>query len=437
VTYQDFTFASRNGFTLADGGNSITNIAQNYYGTVSVTNTVTMNLPASVALQFDANGNLTNDGTKSLSYDAENQLTNVQVAGQWREDFLYDGLNRRRITRQYAWSAGVWALTNETRFIYDGNLVIQERDGNNQPLVTYTRGWDLSRSAGLSGGLQGAGGIGGLLARQSTINSQLSTTFYHADGNGNVTALMDTNQYMVARYLYDPFGKLLGKWGKLADANVYRFSSKEWDANAGLYYYLYRFYEPDLQRWVNRDPIQERGGINLYLFCNNNSLCYADTDGRFVQALPKIVLPVAKTASPLILSCPVCDAAMLGAGIGSAASRLPVIGGGTVADYWGDVIYDTFYHDPKASAGGATGTHPSSPLPGGSNDPLQLPRTNPGRDCGGNCKPCPPNSPAWEVNEPGHGSPTTHWHWIEYHQDPKTCECYPRRMSSPIKPPGA
>jgi len=33
-------------------------------------------------LELDANGNLTNDGVKVFGYDAENQLTNVTVAGQ-------------------------------------------------------------------------------------------------------------------------------------------------------------------------------------------------------------------------------------------------------------------------------------------------------------------------------------------------------------------
>jgi RHS repeat-associated protein len=47
--------------------------------------------------------------------------------------------------------------------------------------------------------------------------------------------------------------------GSLAAANVYRFSSKEWDGNSGLYYYLYRFYDPNLQRWLNRDPLGEFG----------------------------------------------------------------------------------------------------------------------------------------------------------------------------------
>jgi hypothetical protein len=55
-----------------------------------------------------------------------------------------------------------------------------------------------------------------------------------------VTAPTDWRGDIVARYLYDPYRRLLGKWGALADANRYRFSSKEWQPQAGLYYYGYR-----------------------------------------------------------------------------------------------------------------------------------------------------------------------------------------------------
>ena len=126
-------------------------------------------------------------------------------------------------------------------------MVIQERDANNVPLVTYTRGRDLS------GTFQGAGGIGGLLAR--TDNNAGTHAYYHADGNGNITCLIDASQSAVAEYLYDPFGRILGQSGSLADANLYRFSSKESHVNSGLVYYLYRFYDPNLQRWPNRDPL--------------------------------------------------------------------------------------------------------------------------------------------------------------------------------------
>ncbi|HEV2320616.1 MAG TPA: RHS repeat-associated core domain-containing protein [Verrucomicrobiae bacterium] len=86
-----------------------------------------------------------------------------------------------------------------------------------------------------------------------------TSAFYHADANGNVIALIYPNQQLAAKYLYDPFGNMLAMSGPLRDFNKYRFSSKEWNDNSGLYYYGYRFYEPSLQRWPNHDPLGERG----------------------------------------------------------------------------------------------------------------------------------------------------------------------------------
>jgi RHS repeat-associated protein len=151
-------------------------------------------------------------------------------------------------------------------------------------MMTYTRGNDLS------GTLQGAGGIGGLLARSD--HSQPPSpyysvhSYYHADGNGNVTMLVNASQMMVAKYLYDPYGNTLSMSGPLAAANTYRFSSKEWNNNAGYYYYLYRYYDPNLQRWLNRDPSEEEGGINLYDFVANNPLDQVDFLGlTIVQSM--------------------------------------------------------------------------------------------------------------------------------------------------------
>ena len=83
----------------------------------------------------------------------------------------------------------------------------------------------------------------------------------------------------MARYLYDPFGNVIGKSGPLADVNHYRFSSKETHPNSGLYYYGFRFYDPNLQRWLNRDPIGERGGLNLYAYVGNSPINHFDPYG--------------------------------------------------------------------------------------------------------------------------------------------------------------
>jgi RHS repeat-associated protein len=171
---------------------------------------------------------------------------------------------------------GYWVLLSETRYIYDGMLVIQERDVNNTPTVTYTRGTDLS------GSREGAGGIGGLLARSHGYSSGNWSThnFYHADGNGNITALVNSSQSLAASYRYDPYGNTISSSGSLASANVYRFSSKEIHANTGLYYYGYRWYAPEVQRWLNWDPIGENGGINLYQFTSNAPVAIIDPLGQ-------------------------------------------------------------------------------------------------------------------------------------------------------------
>jgi RHS repeat-associated protein len=91
--------------------------------------------------------------------------------------------------------------------------------------------------------------------------------------------LLNTNQVVVARYLYDPFGNILSMSGSMADANLYRFSSKEAHSASGLVYYLYRFYESGYQRWLIRDLIGELGGLNMYLFVKNAPTGFYDPLG--------------------------------------------------------------------------------------------------------------------------------------------------------------
>ncbi len=224
-----------------------------------------------------------NSGAVVYRYDDENQLTWAEDVDKhkWATTFVYDGLGRLRKRVEYAWS-GVWTVYTTTWYLYDGRRVIQERNASNVPQVSYTRGTDLS------GTLEGAGGIGGLLGRSHGYSAGNWSThnFYHADGNGNITYLVNSSQTLAASYRYDPFGNTISSSGTLASANVYRFSSKELHVNSGLYYYGYRWYVPNVQRWLNRDPIEESGGINLYGFIRNNPVAFTDTLGLEINGPP-------------------------------------------------------------------------------------------------------------------------------------------------------
>jgi len=274
--YGDATFA-REGFTITNGLNSFTAVAEDALGRTAA-HTVSVNLPASPTFAYDDNGNLVSDGRRGFAYDDENQLASVTVTNAAQTKYAYDGRMRLRVRTECVWQNSAWATNAVVRYVYDGMLVVQERDGNNLPVATYTRGQDLS------GSFEGAGGIGGLLARTDNglllgSGSPLTHVCYHADGNGNVTALTGGGEQIAGRYVYDPYGNLLGSQGPMAEANRYRFSSKEWHTNAALYYYGYRFYEPSLQRWLNRDPLTDLSPRATYRFALNSPLHWHDPFG--------------------------------------------------------------------------------------------------------------------------------------------------------------
>jgi RHS repeat-associated protein len=236
---------------------------------------------------YDNNGNRTGKiqtGSVFYTYDDENQLTQAEtdtsqtpVAMRWRTQWEYDARGRMRKRTEYSFNTITgWVLSSETRYLYDGRRVIQERNSSNVPLVTYVRGLDLS------GSFEGAGGIGGMLSRTAHTGANgvtLTHAFYHADANGNITKMIDNSQASVADYKYDPFGRTFSSSGTLATANSYRFSSKELMGPSGFYYYGFRFYDPETQRWPNRDPLGEEGGINLYQFSSNDPTDLVDPFG--------------------------------------------------------------------------------------------------------------------------------------------------------------
>src|SRR5207253_4861626 len=119
----DGTWARTNA-AWVNASNSYTATAKDTY---LRTNSTTANsyLLATNNFAYDLNGNMITNGTRVLDYDDENQLIRITEPGAWKSEFTYDGKMRRRVRREYTWN-GSWVLASETRYIYDGMLVIQE-----------------------------------------------------------------------------------------------------------------------------------------------------------------------------------------------------------------------------------------------------------------------------------------------------------------------
>lgn len=223
-------------------------------------------------LDYDADGNLLSDGTFTYTWDAENRLTqistflNPQIP---KSSHAYDHQHRRV---QKTTPSAI-----HTYFYDNWNLVLETIDYPNgsSEAIEYVWGKDLSDS------FQGAGGVGGLLA----VRKNNTWYFPCYDHNGNITDYLSASGTTVAHYEYDAFGNTITQSGSLADSFSYRFSTKYLDLETNFYYYGYRFYSPTLGRWLNRDPLEEHGGKNLYYFCRNNAIDNLDFLGLSSPAI--------------------------------------------------------------------------------------------------------------------------------------------------------
>ncbi|UDQ97753.1 RHS repeat-associated core domain-containing protein [Lentisphaerota bacterium WC36G] len=125
---------------------------------------------------------------------------------------------------------------------------------------------------------------------------------YIADGNKNITQLIDMSSGSIAnRYDYSPFGQL--SKNNETVANPFRFSSEYAEKETGLIYYNYRYYNPVNGKWLKRDPIQEKGGENIYGFVNNQPISNTDHLGHGVKIYFRCVLKSSYMVNDCDRSC--------------------------------------------------------------------------------------------------------------------------------------
>jgi RHS repeat-associated protein len=236
---------------------SITNMAvlaagTNDYVTNAIGNLFVPKTPE--VFGYDLDGNMTNDGRWAMTWDGENRLIameslpNAPIGSSNRLFFAYDQQSRRVSKAVQTFTGGAWTITLSNRFVYDGWNLLAELNATNNAVINAMM-WGLD----LSGSLQGAGGVGGLLGINVT---NAGAQFVASDGNGNdVLLLTAISGLSSANYEYDPFGHNLRATGPMALLNPFRFSTKYTDGESGFNYYGYRFYNAKLGRWISRDPM--------------------------------------------------------------------------------------------------------------------------------------------------------------------------------------
>jgi len=213
------------------------------------------------AYSYDAAGNVTHierDGrpTLDLIWNSQYQLVSVSTNGVFAEGYAYDALCRR-----------VSTTTQEgtTRHVYDNNWqVIADLDEDGDVVASYTWGE----------------GIDNLLA----VNIDGATYCPLTDIQGTVWGYVDSQNNVVARWQYDAWGNVVDEEfapNAVALAAIrYRFQCREWSAATGLVNFRMRWYDPETGRWLSKDPIGLRGGLNLYAFCDDLPNLKLDSDGQ-------------------------------------------------------------------------------------------------------------------------------------------------------------
>lgn len=205
--------------------------------------------PSSCSLTFDANSNMTSDGTTVYAWHAENRLIKITYPGSGNfSQILYDASGiKGQITETVA-----SALTSTKQFVNSGSRICEERNASSTVIKKF-------------------------FSRGQTIS--VSNYFYFFDHLGSVRDMTDSSGLVQAHYEYDLYGQRTKTAGAL-DSD-FQYAGYYMHAPSGLNLTVYRAYNSGLGRWISRDPIEEDGGPSLHGYSSNGPVTSSDPLGLY------------------------------------------------------------------------------------------------------------------------------------------------------------
>jgi RHS repeat-associated protein len=251
ATNADNSFEAR--IEVVAGSNPVTIVATDAKGNATTNHyDIVATGSGNVSLTYDLNGNLTGDGTRTFEWDPLDRLTAI-TNGSHRSEFTYNGAGQRVIIVE----KDDGAVTSTKRLISVGVEIAEERDPNNNVSKRY-----------YAQGEERSGGDGSLMSY-----------YYTRDHLGSIRELTDAGGVLHVRYDYDPYGRRTKVSGDM-DAD-FGFTGHYYHTASGVHLALSRGYDAEVGRWLNRDPIREKGGINVYGYVQNSPVNRVDPLGLY------------------------------------------------------------------------------------------------------------------------------------------------------------
>ena len=230
---------------------------------------------------YDASGNQTlirtSTGIWTVAYNAANRAVSfTSQNGNTIIECGYDYQGRRYMKKVTVNGT----VVSHERYLYRGYLQIAALNMLNSRNVIRTLLWDpLEPTA----------------TRPLALVQGASLYCYGMDFNKNVTEVFDAQGTIAAAYDYSPYGAVTST-GSLVQP--VQWSGEMHDDDLALVYYNYRYYNPKDGRWINRDPITEQGGWNLYGFVDNEVVFSIDYLGKetnefgYTMTIPAGYIPI-------------------------------------------------------------------------------------------------------------------------------------------------